>query len=363
MKRIVIKIGTSSLINSNGEVDNSKIIELVKEINTLKEKGVSTILVTSGAVAVGAHILNIKPTLMGQKQACAAVGQAHLMHEYDLIFSMYNINCAQILLNHDDFDSRKRVLNLENTINALIENDVVPIINENDALAVEEIKVGDNDTLSALIAGMVEAKLLVLISDIDGLYDKNPKLYDDAKLIHLVENIDKNIINMATDATTKVGTGGMITKIKAAKIATTSGVDMLIMNNDKINQLHNAFEEHKGTLFKASAHKLNAKSHWVLYKTKPKGCIHIDEGAKKAILSRGSLLPVGIKSIEGVFNANDIVAIYCENEMIAKGIVNYSSDDISKLKGHSSKDVKDIMGKDSKNVVIHANGIVLLEEE
>ena len=363
MKRIVIKIGSSSLVDEVGELDKSKIKNLVKEISQLKEQNIMPILVSSGAIAVGKSILHIKPQNIAEKQALAAVGQADLMHEYEMAFNEYNLKCAQILLNHDDFDVRKRVLNLETTINTLIDLDVVPIINENDALAVDEIKVGDNDTLSALISGMVEAKLLVLISDIDGLFDKNPKLFDDAKLIKEVINIDKNIINMATDATSNVGTGGMITKIKAAKIATTSGVDMLIMNNTKIRKLHNVLNEYDGTLFKASEHKMNAKSHWVLYKTNPKGYIYIDNGAKKALCDRNSLLSVGVLSVKGVFDNNDVVGICNGNEMLAKGIVSYNSEIIEKIKGKSLADVKKILGENAKNIIIHANNIVLLEEE
>jgi glutamate 5-kinase len=210
---------------------------------------------------------------------------------------------------------------------------------------------------------MVEAKLLVLVSDIDGLFNKNPKLYDDAKLITLVTKIDKDIINMATDATSDVGTGGMITKIKAAKIATTSGVDMLIMNNTKINKLHNVLNEFDGTLFKADEHKMNAKSHWVLYKTNPKGYIYVDNGAKKAINDRKSLLSVGIIKVDGVFDNNDVVGICNGTEMIAKGIVSYTSEVIDKIKGKTINDVKKILGENAKNIVIHANNIVLLEEE
>ena len=363
MKRIVIKIGSSSLVDDNGELDKNKINNLVKEISLLKKQEIMPILVSSGAIAVGKSILHIKPQNIAEKQALAAVGQADLMHEYEMIFNKYDLKCAQILLNHDDFDVRKRVLNLENTINTLIDLDVVPIINENDALAVDEIKVGDNDTLSALISGMVEAKLLVLVSDIDGLFDKNPKIYNDAKLVKFVEKIDKDIINMATDATSDFGTGGMITKIKAAKIATSSGVDMLIMNNTKLEKLHNVFNEYDGTLFKANEHKMNARSHWVLYKTNPKGYIYVDNGAKKAIYDRKSLLSVGINSVKGVFDVNDVVGICNGNEMIAKGVIAYTSEEVDKIKGKNANDVRQILGNNAKNIVIHANNIVLLEEE
>ena len=363
MKRIVIKIGSSSLVDDKGELDNKKITDLVKEISLLKSQNVMPILVSSGAIAVGKSILHIKPQNIAEKQALAAVGQADLMHEYEMVFNKFNLKCAQILLNHDDFDVRKRVLNLETTINTLIDLDVVPIINENDALAVDEIKVGDNDTLSALISGMVDASLLVLISDIDGLFDKNPKVHDDAKLVPVVPKIDRDIINMATDATSDVGTGGMITKIKAAKIATTAGVDMLIMNNTKMSELHKVFEEYHGTMFLALEHKMKARNHWVLFKTNPKGFIYVDNGAKKAICDRSSLLSVGIISVKGVFNSNDVIGICNGNEMIAKGITAYTSEEIDKIKGKNINEVKQILGNNAKNIVVHANNLVLLEEE
>ncbi|MCR5307911.1 MAG: glutamate 5-kinase [bacterium] len=360
---MVIKIGSSSLVDDNGVLDLGKVDRLVKEISLLKQDEIMPILVSSGAIAVGRSMLNIKPQNIAEKQALAAVGQASLMHEYEVIFNRYDLKCAQILLNHDDFDVRKRVLNLETTINTLIDFGVIPIINENDALSVDEIKVGDNDTLSALISGIVDAKLLVLVSDIDGLFDKNPKIYNDAKLIKQVDVIDKNIINMATDSSTQFGTGGMITKIKAAKIATTAGVDMLIMNNDKLYNLHNVFNSFDGTLFKANEHKMNAKSHWVLYKTNPKGYIYVDNGAKKALCDRKSLLAVGITSVKGVFDINDVVGICNGKEMIAKGIVNYTSEQIDNIKGKTDIEVKQKLGNNAKNVVVHANNIVLLEEE
>ncbi len=362
MKTLVVKIGSSSLINDEGKINRAKIIELVNEINLLKNKGVSPIIVTSGAVAVGSSKLGIKPKTVKMKQACAAIGQASLMHDYDLICDMYGLKCAQILLNHDDFDDRKRMKNLENTITSLLENNVIPIINENDALAVEEIKLGDNDTLSALIASMVNANLLVLISDIDGLYDKNPKIYSNAKLLKVVEKIDDEIINMAGGATTQVGTGGMSTKIKAAKIATSSGVDMIIMNNNNLKNLNKVFEEEMGTLFKASENKLNSKLKWVSFNSHPKGIIYIDQGAKNAILSRTSLLAKGIIDVKSNFKANDVISVVCDDLEIARGISNFSSEEIKMVKGHNSSEIKEILGYDAKNVVIHANYMVLMEE-
>ncbi|MGM9971915.1 MAG: glutamate 5-kinase [Anaeroplasmataceae bacterium] len=363
MKRIVIKIGSSSLIK-NGKLDNKRILDLVRELSIFHDEGIKPIVVTSGAVAVGAYKLGVKPKDIKMKQACAAVGQAILMNGYETICDLYGLKCAQILLNHDDFADRKRLINLENTINTLIENDVIPIINENDALAVEEIMVGDNDTLAALIAPMVGASRLVLMSDVDGLYTDNPKTCSDAKFIRVIPEITESIIEMGHGSSTSVGTGGMATKIKAAKIATTSGVDMIIMNALNIENLHKAFsDDFDGSLFLASKEIMNSKDQWILYKTRPHGSVIIDEGAMKALLDRKSLLPKGIIGIAGAFEDGEVINVVCNDKVIAKGICKYNSYDLAKIKGCDSKAISDILGYKGKNTVIHANDIVLIGEE
>lgn len=358
MKRIVVKIGSSSLIR-DGKLDNRRILDLIRELSILHDNGVSPIIVTSGAVAVGAYKMSVKPKDIKMKQACAAVGQAILMNGYETICDLYGLKTAQILVNHDDFENRKRLLNLENTLNTLIENDIIPIINENDALAVEEIMVGDNDTLAALIAPMALASRVVLMSDIDGLYTDNPKINKDARFIRIIPEITDEIVNMGHGSTTSVGTGGMATKIKAAKIATTSGVDMIIMNASHMDKLHKAFDDDfDGSLFVSSKNVMNAKNHWILYRTRPVGSIIIDSGAKKALLNRKSLLAKGIIGVEASFNDGEVVNIMCDDEIIAKGITNYSSFEIAMIMGKTTNEIKSLGYL--KSCVCHANDIVIL---
>ena len=239
IKNLIIKIGSSSLCDDEGNINKEKILNLIQQIAYIKRKGISITLVSSGAINAGVHVMNLecRPQTIPQKQALAAIGQASLMQIYEDLFSLFNLKCAQILLNHDDFDDRKRLMNFNNAMQALIEYDVVPIINENDTLAVEEIKVGDNDTLASLVVPAVNADMVVLVSDIDGLYDDNPHTNKNARLIRNVDGITKEIESMAKDASSKVGTGGMITKIRAAKVCNDFGCDMAIVNGNQPNVL------------------------------------------------------------------------------------------------------------------------------
>lgn len=240
IERIIIKVGSSSLCNHNGVLDLEKVLLLVQQIALLKKENKQILLVTSGAIAAGMGVVKLseKPKEVAKKQALAAIGQTHLMHHYEVIFNMFKLNCAQVLLNHDDFKEGERLEHLRQTLYALFEMEVIPIINENDALAVEEIKVGDNDTLASLLVPIMPADLLILISDIDGLYDKNPNLHADAKLVSMVEHIDEEILQMIEDKQTALGTGGMATKIKAARYATQNHCHMVIMNGQDIHHLH-----------------------------------------------------------------------------------------------------------------------------
>lgn len=361
MKRIVIKIGSSSLVKK-GHLDEERLDSLIKEIKLLNENDIKASIVTSGSIALGAYSIGVKPKDMKMKQACAAHGQAILMDGYMEACEKYGLKCAQILVNHDDFENRERMLNLENTLNTLIENNIIPIINENDALAVEEIRVGDNDTLSALIAPMASADMLVLLSDIDGLYTDNPKTNPNAKLIRLVDKITDDIKAMAKPSSTEVGTGGMETKIKAAIMCVNSGVDMIIQNADDIKSLHNAFtQNYSGTLFVKNK-TIASRMQWILFKTRPTGNIIIDLGCKDAILERKSLLASGILDVRGMVEVGDVVNIVYENKVIAKGISNFNDYDIMKIRGHSSNELDKILSKKVKKEVIHANDIALIEE-
>ncbi len=352
MKKVVIKIGSSFFINKN-KINQENIDSLVKQISILKNKGISCCLISSGAVAVGVKKLELKnkPSNIVMKQACAAIGQMSLMQEYEEAFNRYNIKCAQILLNHDDFGNRKRMISLQQTMERLLELGVVPVVNENDALAVEEIKVGDNDTLSAMTSLAIGADLLVLVSDIDGLYTANPRVDSSATLISQVDKIDDSIRKMAGGAGSNLGTGGMSTKIKAAEIATSSNIPMMIVNKEKINSLSQIADGiNLGTLFKGHS-QLLLRENWLKNCANISGKIFVDEGAKNAILNRKSILLVGVKKIDGVFKSGDIVEVYCEKDLIAKGITIFDNIQAKKL-------LDDISLK--HQMIIHANNLVII---
>lgn len=367
IKNLVIKIGSSSLCDDEGNINKEKILNLIQQIAYIKRKGINITLVSSGAINAGVHIMNLakRPQTIPQKQALAAIGQASLMQIYEELFSLFNLRCAQILLNHDDFDDRKRLMNFNNAMQALIDYDVVPIINENDTLAVEEIKVGDNDTLASLVVPAVNADMVVLVSDINGLYDDNPHTNENAKLIKNVNGITKEIENMAKDASSKVGTGGMITKIKAAKVCNDFGCDMAIVNGNQQNVLVDLMDgKDVGTYFSGVAGRtLNSRQHWIMYRSMPKGSIIVDDGAKLALINNHtSLLPKGIVDVRGNFLISQIVDIIdINNILLARGMVNYSSDEIKLIKGLNTREIKNVLHYKDYDEVVHANNLVLVE--
>ena len=368
VKNIIDKIGSSSLCDQNGNIDKEKILNLIQQIAYIKRKNIKITLVSSGAINAGVHIMNLKqrPDTIPQKQALAAIGQASLMQIYEDLFSLFKLKCAQILLNHDDFDDRKRLMNFNNAMQAIIDYDVVPIINENDTLAVDEIKVGDNDTLASMIVPAVNADLVIIVSDIDGLYDDNPHTNKDAKLISNVAGITKTIENMAKDASSKVGTGGMITKIKAAKICNEFGCDLAIVNGNQPNVLIDLLEgKEVGTYFDSTpVRHLSSRQHWIMYRSMPKGKIIVDDGARLALVNKHtSLLPKGIVNVEGNFLMSQIVDIVdCNNDLIARGIANYSSDEIRLIKGLNSSEIETVLHYKDYDEVVHANNLVLVKE-
>lgn len=355
MKRLVLKIGSSSLFSGNNFAEK-EIETLALEIKKIREMGVEVCLITSGAIALGMQNLNLssKPTELPKKQALAAIGQMYLMEKYEEIFEKAQIKPAQILLSHDDFGNRNRVNNLNNTLNALFDYGVLPIINENDALATEEIKVGDNDTLASMISLNIGADMLVIISDVDGLYDKNPSEHKDAKLIPVVKKIDDSVFGLAKAPSSKVGTGGMITKLKAAKICDNSGISMMIVGNGKIKDLSKVVVgENLGTLFVPSG-KMSVKKNWLISCANVSGKITVDKGAEKALKSRSSLLSCGIVEVKGTFSIGSIVDVCSlDGEVFAKGAVAFGSDTIKALKANSELQAQ---------LVIHANNIALIKD-
>ena len=364
IKRVIIKVGSSSLVNKDLSVNNEVIISILSVFKKLKNDGIECALVTSGAIALGMHELklNKKPNELSLKQACAAVGQAKLMESYNKVASLYDLVLGQILISHDDFQVRKRMLILSDTLDSMFKNGIIPVINENDALAVDEIKVGDNDTLASLISPMIKADLLVLFSDIDGLYDKNPKLYPDAKMINTVEKIDDSILAMVSGSTTNVGTGGMETKIDAALSSISSGVNMIICNSNRISDLEKIVKgEEIGTLF-VKGDAVSSRDHWIIFKSNALGSITADSGLEKALSNKKvSILPKGIKNVSGEFLAGSVINVVNQDGVIlAKGITNYSSAEIKLIAGVSSDDISEKLGYEGKKQIIHANDLVLL---
>ena len=311
-KRIVFKVGTSSLTNPDGSLSRAKVKAITQQLATLHEEGHELILVSSGAIAAGFSSLGFKkrPTKIADKQASAAVGQGLLLEEYTSNLLMKGIVSAQILLTQDDFVDKRRYNNAHQALSVLLTRHAIPIINENDTVSIEELKVGDNDTMSALVSGLIDADLVIILSDIDGLYNKNPQKYTDAKLIELVGDITEDVKNMAGGEGSKFGTGGMITKIIAAEMATKIGTNLVIANGDDPKNITRVVEkENIGTLFVRKNKKISSKKYWLAYGTNKKGIVTIDEGAEKALLNGKSLLPVGIKSVEGRFDEGAVIKI------------------------------------------------------
>ncbi len=362
-KRIVVKVGSSILTDEDGSISKERILYIVEDIVSLLRMGKEVALVSSGAVAAGRGKIKRIPEeeFIPSKQALAAIGQGLLMSIYNDIFSIYNIAVAQILLAPEDISSRKKYLNAKNTFKYLFSWGVVPIINENDTVAVSEIKFGDNDTLSALVSSLVNADLLVLLSDVGGLYDKNPNYYKDAKLISKVDEITEEIEALAGDKGTERAVGGMKTKIKAARIATMSGVDMVIASGFERGNLVKILKgEDVGTLFLAKREGLHSRKKWIV-SSMAKGKIIIDEGAKKALLQNGkSLLPSGIIKVIGRFESGDIVDILDqEGNIIGKGISYYSSSEINKIRGKHTSLIKDILGYKIYNEIVDRDNMVI----
>lgn len=359
-KRIVVKLGSSSLTHSNGNLDYTHIDHLVRQLADMKNMGKDVVLVSSGAIAAGMSVLGFeeKPKLISEKQACAAVGQGKLMHLYEKFFQEYGYQVAQLLLTKDDLNNRKRFMNARNSIEAILKFNVIPIINENDAVAVDEIRVGDNDTLSALVASFVEADLLIILSDIDGLFDRNPQKNPDAHLIPIINDITPQLYDISGGVGSKVGTGGMLTKITAAKIATSSGIPMIIANSHHKNVLIEILKgRKKGTFFRKQEQGLNLKRKWIAYNSVSRGNIYIDSGAEKAIFNNKSLLPSGVISVKGRFERGDIVSVIHADRTVAKGMIEFSEIELKKIMGKKSNEIEDTLGYHASKVVIHVDNM------
>ncbi|MDD2498457.1 MAG: glutamate 5-kinase [Desulfitobacteriaceae bacterium] len=363
-KRIVVKVGSSTLTCRTGKLDLNLINKLTCKLTNAENQGKEMILVTSGAVGVGMAKLGMqdKPKNIPEKQAAAAIGQGILLHMYEKMFKEYGQTVAQILLTREDISDRKRYLNARNTLNTLLGFGVIPIINENDTVAWEEINFGDNDTLAALVAGLVDADLLIILSDIDGLYTGNPKENPDAKLITLIENVTPEIEALAGGTGTHLGSGGMQTKIQAARIAGNSGIPMVIAQGKYPEVLDDILEGREaGTLFLPNEYKLKHRKRWIAFGAELRGVLYVDKGAEEAIRYGGkSLLPIGVTGFEGNFEPGDMVSIQtAEHNEFARGIINYNTESVKMIMGHKSHDIEDILGHKDYDYIVHRNNMVL----
>lgn len=367
VKIAVIKIGSSVLTDRDGSLSIAVFDEIASEVQKLRTKGPDVVIVSSGAIASGMKKLRLdkKPRDISMKQAIAACGQNSLIGQYERAFSEYGINVAQILLTHDGLSDRKRFLNARKTIHTLLGMGIVPVVNENDTVAVEEIMFGDNDNLAAVVTTLIEADLLVMLTDTEGLYSKDPKHNHDAELITTIDEIGDDILNNAGDTIGRTTAGGMRTKIEAAGKAAAFGVPTIIASGKSKGELSRIFGgAEAGTLFLPSEKSLKGRKHWIAFTLKPSGQIVIDKGAKKAIASSGrSLLPSGIKDVRGRFSVGDPVSCVDETGAeVARGLTSYSSSDIKKIMGAKTSQIESILGYKYSDEVIHRDDLAVISK-
>ncbi len=356
-KRFVVKVGSVVLASSDSRLDQATVDHLASELLELKKAGKEVILVSSGAILAGMGQLGLKekPRSIPLKQAVAAVGQSHLMRNYEEAFAPDGQRVAQVLLTQDDLQNRIRYLNARNTLFTLLGMGVIPIINENDTVAIDEIKFGDNDNLSALVA---------ILTDTEGLYTSDPRKDPSAQLVPLVKRITEEIKLWAGESTKGIGTGGMSTKVSAARIAASVGIPTIVANGLEKGVLQRVFSgEAVGTLFLPSPSKMKSRQRWLAFATRPHGQIVVDEGAKRALTHSGkSLLPSGILFTARPFQVGDVVSLLNpEGVEFARGLVNYTSEEVEKIKGLKSMEIEGVLGFKHSDEVVHRNNLVILE--
>jgi len=365
-RRVVIKVGSAVLTSSGGGLDQKRIEQLAKEIVSIMDERREVVLVSSGAIAAGLAKLGLKKTKgmpLPLKQAAAAVGQSGLMWMYEKTFGAHGKKVAQVLLTREDLSNRSRFLNARNTLHTLLEYDVIPIINENDTVAVDEIKFGDNDNLSGMVVQLTDADLLIILSDIDGLYTADPRLHPDARFIPVVEKITAEMERGAGDALFGVGTGGMRSKIMAAKKVGAYGVPLVILNGKKPGLLAALFDGREtGTLFLPRLEKMDSRKHWIAYTAASKGGIVVDDGGRDALVHKGkSLLPGGVVSVEGTFKVGDCVnCLDLRGSVFARGLTKYSSLDLDRIRGLKTSQIEPVLGHKDYDEVIHRDDLVIL---
>ena len=366
VKKMLIKIGSAVLTGDNG-LDLHIIEQLVEEMVELKKRGYHIVIVTSGAIASGKHRMGLTGHLksMPQKQAAAAIGQGRLMRVYSNAFGKYGLYVAQILLTMSDLTDRKRFLNIRNTLTTLMDWGVIPIINENDTVAVDEIKFGDNDHLAAMMANITETHLLINLTNTEGLYDHNPNRSKKAKVIPLVREISEVIEQAATDETSDVGSGGMRSKVMAAKKVTAFGIPYIIAPGKEPGILRDLFAgKERGTLFLPMKDHLNSRKYWIAFTLRSRGKLTLDDGAKKALIEEGkSLLPSGIIAVEGDFHVGDpVLCLDTAGKVLAKGLTNYGAEEIGKIMGLKTSKIQQVLGYKDYDEVIHRDNMAVDKE-
>ena len=360
-KIIVIKIGSSLLVDNERKIRKKWLSTFAKDISKLRSKNKKIIIVSSGAIALGCKKMNFKKKnlRLDKSQAVASVGQIELMNLFSQTFSKYKLNISQILLTLEDTEERRRSINAKRTFENLFELNYIPIVNENDTIATSEIKYGDNDRLASRVAQITNADTLVLLSDVDGLYTKNPKIFKDAKLIKKINNLEKEIKNINLKGITEFGKGGMNTKIEAARICNLSGCNMIIANGLYLNPINQIEKRNNCTLFLSKISKLHARKKWIISSISPKGELVIDDGAKKALLNGKSLLAAGIKKVSGKFSKGDHIKILdTKRKEFARGLSSFSSVEILQILGCHSNEIEKILGYVSKSEVVHKDDMV-----
>ncbi|MCF6155741.1 MAG: glutamate 5-kinase [Candidatus Brocadia sp.] len=366
VKKVVVKIGTGVLTTDDGYVDKVQIQILAAQVVELKKMGYHVVVVSSGAIGSGMGELGMekRPSTLPELQAVAAIGQSKLISTYDDCFKLHGYHAAQLLLTREDFEDRQRYLNTCNTIHTLFHLNAIPVVNENDTISVDEIKFGDNDALSALVTNLLNAELLIILSSVDGLYDKYPTGKGKAAVIPMVENVSDEIRQLAFDLKTKRGVGGMQTKLEAAAVVTNAGESVIIANGRTDGVLKKIVQgEHIGTLFLPKEERMSSRKRWIGYTIKPKGKVYVDDGAMHALRDKGkSLLASGIVTVEGTFSKGDIISICGKGNgaVVARGLTNYSSEEIERIKGCSTSHIAKVLGYKLYDEVIHRDNMVIL---
>ncbi len=366
IKLLVVKVGTALISSPKEFLDWEKMRHIIEDISDLRKRGTKVVLVSSGAIGAGMGILGltIRPKLLPDKQAAAAIGQSKLMSFYRDAFKKNGIRVAQILLTKDDLDDRTKYLNARNTLSTLLQYEgIIPIINENDTVAVDEIKFGDNDTLSAIVASKMQADLLIILSNVDGLYDCDPQKSDARTLIEEVTDITEDLKQMCGASSSETSVGGMVSKLEAARISTLSGIGMVLANGECEHILRDLFEGGPAcTYFHPKKEAITGRKRWIAFGSAPHGSVTVDGGAKQALLKKGrSLLPSGIAKISGDFARADIISVLDEDgDEIARGCANYSAAEVRLIKGKHSSEIADLLKDADYEEVIHRDNLVTL---